>query len=164
MKWKTLISAFGSLSAYSHQGQPSWEIWFLCSQGLVKLATANGWKWNQPPAEGVEDSMSWSRGKDGRALLHHLSRNLAEMFQSLKIIEAKTVPFFSLASCFSPCILETHYPLRGSSTRRNETFFKSPLWMFAMQTNNLESHCTFSQETKGTPCARYLLFLSFVSL
>lgn len=28
----------------SHQGQPSWEIWFLCSLGLVKHATANGWK------------------------------------------------------------------------------------------------------------------------
>lgn len=82
-------------------------------------------KRNQPPAEGVEDSVSQSRGKDGTALLHHLSRNPAEMLQSLKIIEAETVPFFSLAFSFPPFILETHYPHRGSSTQQMKHFSKA---------------------------------------
>lgn len=117
MKWKNLDFSLWQ-GWFSHQGQPSWEIWFLYSQCLVKHATANGWKWNQPPAEGVEDRMSW------RALLHHLSRNPAEMLQSLKIIEARTVPFFSLASSFPPFSLET-YPHRGSSTQQMKCFSKA---------------------------------------
>lgn len=74
------------------------------------------------------------------------------------------------SSFLLPCLLlfSLHFGDTLSTQRvkcpANEAFFKSSLWAFAMQTNNLWPHCTFSQETKGTPCALYLLFLSFVIL
>lgn len=68
-----------------------------------------------PSTDRVEGDVSQNQLKDGRALLHSLSSNPAEMLNSLKITGAKTVPFFFLASSFPPFVLETHYPLRGSS-------------------------------------------------
>lgn len=96
-------------------GQPGWVIWFICIWGLVKHATANGWKVEPALHQTGWRTTSPGAWKDGRALLHSLSRNPAEMSQSLKITEAKTVPFFFLPSSFPPFILETHYPHRRSS-------------------------------------------------
>lgn len=148
---------------FSCQGQPSWEIWFLCSQGLVKHTTANGWKVKSASSRRGGGQHIPEQGKDGRALLHHLSRNPAEMLQSLKIIAAKTVPFFSLASSFPPFFLETHYPHRGSSTQQMKHFSKA-------HCEGLQCRQTIASLTAHSPkkpkehLVHCIFFLSFVIL